>query len=83
MADVRDGVGPFLSIYLKGALHWPAGQIGTAMAASSIAAALFRWFCCPGFWLSGWLPDAYCDRGGSSDVLCLVYARNAAGYGFD
>jgi predicted MFS family arabinose efflux permease len=40
MADVRDGVGPFLSVYLKGALHWPAGQIGIAMAASSMAAAL-------------------------------------------
>jgi Major Facilitator Superfamily len=39
MADVRDGVGPFLSIYLKGSQHWPAGQIGIAMAVSSIAAA--------------------------------------------
>jgi predicted MFS family arabinose efflux permease len=40
MADVRDGVGPFLSICLKGGQHWPAGQIGIAIAASSIAAAL-------------------------------------------
>jgi MFS family permease len=40
MADVRDGVGPFLSVYLKGGQHWPVGQIGIAMAASSIAAAL-------------------------------------------
>ena len=40
MADVRDGVGPFLSVYLKGGQHWQAGQIGVAMAASSIAAAL-------------------------------------------
>src|SRR5690242_4158715 len=40
MADVRDGVGPFLSVYLKGGQHWPAGQIGIAMAASSLAAAL-------------------------------------------
>src|SRR5690242_2427454 len=40
MADVRDGVGPFLSVYLKGGQHWPAGQIGIAMAASSISAAL-------------------------------------------
>ncbi len=39
MADVRDGVGPFLSAYLKGSQHWPAGQIGIAMAVSSIAAA--------------------------------------------
>lgn len=40
MADVRDGVGPYLSIYLKGSQHWGAGTIGIAMAASSIAAAL-------------------------------------------
>src|SRR6476659_3464673 len=40
MADVRDGVGPFLSVYLKGGQHWQAGQIGVALAASSMAAAL-------------------------------------------
>ena len=42
MADVRDGVGPYLSIYLVSALHWQAGAIGAALAASSIAAALFQ-----------------------------------------
>src|SRR3954462_11457624 len=40
MADVRDGVGPYLSVYLKGSQHWDAGAIGLAMSASSIAAAL-------------------------------------------
>ena len=40
MADVRDGVGPFLSVYLKGSQHWPAGPIGIAMAANSFAAAI-------------------------------------------
>lgn len=40
MADVRDGVGPYLSVYLKGGQGWPAGHIGIAMAASSVAAAL-------------------------------------------
>jgi predicted MFS family arabinose efflux permease len=40
MADVRDGVGPYLSVYLKGSQHWESGAIGIAMAASSIAAAL-------------------------------------------
>jgi MFS family permease len=39
-ADVRDGVGPYLSIYLKGALHWQSGEIGIAMAVSSITAAI-------------------------------------------
>jgi predicted MFS family arabinose efflux permease len=40
MADVRDGVGPFLAVFLKGSRHWDSGAIGLAMAASSIAAAL-------------------------------------------
>lgn len=40
MADVRDGVGPFLSVFLKGAQHWDPGAIGLAMGASSIAAAI-------------------------------------------
>src|ERR1700723_2140653 len=40
MADVRDGVGPYLSVFLKGGLHWQSGEIGIAMAASSIAAAV-------------------------------------------
>jgi MFS family permease len=40
MADVRDGVGPYLSVYLKASQHWDAGAIGLAMGASSIAAAI-------------------------------------------
>ncbi|WP_216855941.1 MFS transporter [Acidisphaera sp. S103] len=40
MADVRDGVGPFLSVFLKASRHWDPGAIGLAMGASSIAAAL-------------------------------------------
>jgi MFS family permease len=39
MADVRDGVGPYLSVFLKGAEHWDSGAIGVAMAASTAAAA--------------------------------------------
>ena len=42
MADVRDGVGPYLSVFLKGGLHWQSGGIGIAMAASSITAAIFQ-----------------------------------------
>jgi MFS family permease len=40
MADVRDGVGPYLSVFLKGSQHWDAGAIGLAMGASSLAAAI-------------------------------------------
>lgn len=42
MADVRDGLGPYLSVFLKGSQHWQPGDIGIAMATSSIAAALFQ-----------------------------------------
>jgi predicted MFS family arabinose efflux permease len=40
MADVRDGVGPFLSVFLRGGQHWQPGAIGIAMAATSVAAAV-------------------------------------------
>ena len=40
MADVRDGLGPFLSVYLKGTQHWGSRNIGLVMAASGIAAAI-------------------------------------------
>jgi MFS family permease len=40
MADVRDGIGPYLSAFLKGGQHWESGEIGMAIAVSSIAAAL-------------------------------------------
>lgn len=42
MADVRDGVGPYLAVFLKGGEQWDSGAIGIAMAASSIAAAVFQ-----------------------------------------
>ena len=40
MADVRDGVGPYLAVFLKGGENWDSGAIGLAMAASFIAAAV-------------------------------------------
>ena len=40
LADVRDGVGPYLNIYLKGSQHWNPEQIGIATAASSIATVI-------------------------------------------
>jgi MFS family permease len=40
MADVREGVGPFLSVYLKGSQHWGAGDIGIAMAVSAMVGAV-------------------------------------------
>ena len=40
MADVQNGVGPYLSVFLAGSRHWQAGPIGIAMAASSVTAAI-------------------------------------------
>ncbi|MDF5728177.1 MAG: MFS transporter [Rhizonema sp. PD38] len=40
LADVRDGVGPYLNIYLKGSQHWNPQQIGIATAVSSIATVI-------------------------------------------
>ena len=39
MADVQNGLGPYLAVFLKGAGHWSAGDIGIAMAVSNIAGA--------------------------------------------
>ncbi|HZZ61534.1 MAG TPA: MFS transporter, partial [Roseiarcus sp.] len=39
MADVANGLGPYLAVFLKGARHWGAGDIGVAMAVSNIAGA--------------------------------------------
>ena len=36
-ADISDGVGPFLAVYLASNLHWQAGAIGTAIAATQLA----------------------------------------------
>lgn len=40
MADVAGGVGPYLSVFLKASQNWQPGDIGVAMAVSTIAAAL-------------------------------------------
>ena len=37
LSDVRDGIGPYLGIYLLAAYNWDAGSIGVAMAAMGIA----------------------------------------------
>ncbi|MHC5772389.1 MFS transporter [Nostoc sp.] len=40
LADVRDGVGPYLSIYLKASENWNPVQIGMAMSVSTIATVI-------------------------------------------
>jgi MFS family permease len=36
-ADISDGVGPFLAVYLTTNLHWKSGDIGIAIAATTFA----------------------------------------------
>jgi MFS family permease len=40
LADVRDGVGPYLSVYLKSSQHWDSAQIGLVLSAATIATVL-------------------------------------------
>lgn len=40
LADVRDGVGPYLAIYLKASHNWHPANIGIAMSASTIATVI-------------------------------------------
>ncbi|NMG08627.1 hypothetical protein DP117_17680 [Brasilonema sp. UFV-L1] len=40
LADVRDGVGPYLAIYLKASENWNPANIGIAMSASTIATVI-------------------------------------------
>jgi MFS family permease len=40
LADVRDGMGPFLGAFLREFHHWDAARVGLALAASQIGAVL-------------------------------------------
>ena len=40
LADVRDGMGPFLGTFLRDHHHWDAGRVGIALAASQIGTVL-------------------------------------------
>jgi MFS family permease len=42
LADVRDGVGPFLAIYLSSTQHWNAAKIGLAMSVCTIATVVVQ-----------------------------------------
>lgn len=42
MSDVRDGVGPFLAIYLKSTLNWDTQKIGMALASMSLASVIMQ-----------------------------------------
>jgi len=42
LADVKDGLGPFLAIFLTSSLHWDAGQAGIVLSVGGIATVLAR-----------------------------------------
>ena len=42
LADVKDGLGPFLAIYLLSSRHWDPGEIGVVMTIASIATVAAR-----------------------------------------
>jgi MFS family permease len=42
LADVKDGLGPFLAIYLLSSRHWDAGKIGVVMMIAGVATVTAR-----------------------------------------
>ena len=45
LADVRDGIGPYLAIYLLATQHWDPASIGVAMSAMGIATVVAQTPC--------------------------------------
>ncbi|HXW30407.1 MAG TPA: MFS transporter [Xanthobacteraceae bacterium] len=57
LANVKDGLGPFLAVYLLASQHWEAGRIGIIMMIAGVATVVARTPC-------GALVDwTYCKRG--------------------
>jgi hypothetical protein len=42
LADVKDGLGPFLAIFLMSSQHWDAGRIGVVLTIAGVAAVITR-----------------------------------------
>src|ERR1700693_2122291 len=42
LADVKDGLGPFLAIFLMWSQHWDAGRIGVVLTIAGVATVLAR-----------------------------------------
>ena len=42
LADVKDGLGPFLAIFLMSSQHWDAGRIGVVLTIAGVATVLAR-----------------------------------------
>jgi MFS family permease len=42
LADVKDGIGPFLAVFLTSAQHWDAGRAGLALTVGGLATVVAR-----------------------------------------
>jgi hypothetical protein len=42
LANVKDGLGPFLAVYLLASQHWDAGRIGVVMMIAGLATVAAR-----------------------------------------
>ena len=42
LADVKDGLGPFLAIFLMSSQYWDAGRIGVVLTIAGVATVLAR-----------------------------------------
>src|SRR5690348_11257081 len=42
LADVKDGLGPFLAIFLMSSQHWDAARIGVVLTIAGVATVLAR-----------------------------------------
>ena len=67
LADVRDGVGPYLAIYLLSVQHWDPAKIGVAMAVSGFATVAAQ---TP----AGWLVDRSRAKRGWVVAACAAIA---------
>lgn len=68
LSDVRHGVGPLISIYLKGSLNWDAALIGLSLATVEFSSLLFQ---LP----AGWLADTTHFKKTMIAVSCaLIFA---------
>ncbi|MCQ8240401.1 MFS transporter [Rhizosaccharibacter radicis] len=70
LADVQQGVGPYLVVFLRGAHHWKPGAIGLATAMSSVVSAACQ---VP----VGFLIDATHRKRALLLLSCLLFAIGA------
>jgi MFS family permease len=71
LADVRDGVGPYLAIYLLATQHWDPASIGVAMSAMGIATVVAQTPC-------GALIDAFKQKRWLIAVAALLVGVSCA-----